>query len=959
MYCFLYPYILDIVRSAFISAVIGSGLRSDSGTVLLMKMIVSISTVLLPTILMGGTLPVLVKFISRRIEESGKNVAVLYFLNSFGAVVGSVLGGFFMVRIVGLQATIFSAASLDLIVGLSSLALLRIVHKIPAFDISEAKSEVSYPSYIFTNSQIRVAVLIAGLSGLAAMIYEVAWVRMLIPVLGSSTYSFSLMLVAFISGITAGSWLFSVIHRKIRNLFGFLVICQLGIVLAMVVTLPLYGRIPYYFWHTANILSRSDVTYPIYLSIQFSFGFIIMFIPTLFMGMTLPVASRIASRDIKVLGSSVGNVFSVNTIGTVIGSLAAGLLLIPAIGVKSSIEVAIMINLLCGLVILYYDSIRRRIPKTMYGSVAIAAVTIYYLAAPNWNYSINLTSVFRHINRNVEIPSSYAHFQSQLIPREIHYYKEGASATVAVVGSEKNESILIVNGKPDASSSGDMPTQVLLGQIPMFLNPDALDVAVIGFGSGVTIGSVLTHDVRSVDAIEISPEVIEASKHFESVNNKPLDDPRTNLYIDDALSFFKLSNKEYDVIISEPSNPWIAGIGNLYTIEFFELVKGRLRDGGLMVQWFHTYEMNDQTLQLVLRTFVSVFPYVSVWQTLGTDIVIVGSNENVQPDFQKMRNKFQGQSIADDLNRIDIYDTATLLSTQIMTQVEIKDYTGEGVVNTENIPFLEYWAPRAFFINEGVRNYFQLDTRMHFTSNELYLNEYIEENGLLPEQQLNVAVYHAVLQRGNRMFGASLLLNYYESNPDDTKALDHLISVSQRMGRGDEALRYLEILHKRIPDDHSILARLAWKKFEIAKSKLNPLLDIDGSTYISMLNDASRMVQDTIDLYHAQIGDVYFYLNDYLNAHTYYRKSLEARSRYGSNGNIREDVLLVQIARSLYNIGRFQEAFQYAIQAIFANHRNTAAVELGHKIGMRLREDEKVNEPDGLISHKKEEKDYE
>lgn len=938
IYCFLYPFILDVVRSVFISTVISLGLRSDGGTVLFMKLIVSISTILLPTVLMGGTLPVLVKFISRRIEESGRNVAILYFLNSFGAVVGSVLAGFFMVRIIGLQATIFSAASLDLIVGISALLLLRIAQRIPEFDSQSNASDVQYPTYTFTDTQIRVAVLVAGLSGLAAMVYEVAWVRMLIPVLGSSTYSFSLMLVAFISGITVGSWLFSVIHHRIKNLFGFLVVCQLGIVLAMVLTLPQYGRIPFYFWHVAHVLSRSEITYPIYLSFQFAFGFIIMFIPTLFMGMTLPVVSRIASRDIKVLGSSVGNVFSVNTIGTVVGSLAAGLALIPLIGVKSTIEFAIAVNLLCGLAILYYDTVRRRLIKQVYAVGAFAAVILYFSVAPQWNYSVSLTSVFRQINRSAEPPSRYSEFLAQRIPRDIYYYKEGTTATVAVVGgSDERTRILIVNGKPDASNMGDMPTQVLDGQIPMMLHPGADSVLVIGLGSGVTAGSVLTHPIRHLDIVEISPEVVEASEHFNDVNNEPFQDPRTTVYIDDALSFMKLTRHKYDVIISVPSNPWIAGIGNLYTIEFFEEARKKMRPGGLMVQWFHTYEMDDETLQLVLRTFHSVFPHITVWQTLSTDIVIVGSEEKVVPDFNRMKERFTDEKIARDLARIDIFDLPTLLSIQIMTEKHVAEYAGEGLLNTENIPYLEYWAPRAFFVNRGVRSFFGSDQRMNFGANYLYLSDYVQEFGLTEHEQLNVGTYHALTGRGNNLFGLSLLKEYHRKHPDDAVVLDRLARATERLGRHEESLGYLRALYHERPADHSVIGRYAWKSFDVNRAQLNPFLKNSPDEYISMLNRARMMAEDTVDTYPARIGDIYYYIDDYETAYKYYSQSLDIRARFGSGGGVREDLLFLQMARSLYQLERYQEAYGYVIQAIMANYRNQNAVDLGHRIGLQLR----------------------
>ncbi|MBI3578499.1 MAG: fused MFS/spermidine synthase, partial [Ignavibacteriales bacterium] len=268
VYCFLYPQLLNVLKNVFVSVVLSLNLPSDSTQVLAFKLIVSLLTLLFPTILMGGTLPVLVRFISERIEDAGKNVATLYFLNSFGAVGGSLLAGFFFVPLTGLKATIYSAAVVNILIGLAALLLARL-----RFEQAQ-ESPVTEEQTIteFNSTEVTIAVAVAGLSGLASMIYEVSWVRLLIPVLGSSTYSYSLMLVAFIAGITIGSWIVSIGFEKIKNVFGFLALCQLGVGLTLAVTLPLYGRIPYYFWHIASSLARSETTYPVYLTIQFLVG---------------------------------------------------------------------------------------------------------------------------------------------------------------------------------------------------------------------------------------------------------------------------------------------------------------------------------------------------------------------------------------------------------------------------------------------------------------------------------------------------------------------------------------------------------------------------------------------------------------------------------------------------------------------------------------------------------------
>lgn len=644
IYCLLYPWFLSLLEGLFLQTVHTMNLPSDGSTVLVLKFLTSLATLLLPTILMGGTLPILVRFLSQTIEDSGKNVATLYFLNSFGAVAGSLICGFFLIPAVGLSTSIYSVSVINIAVALIALGLSRGQAVEPA---PVEPAEAIQPEH--TERQVSLAILTAGTSGFAAMVYEVTWVRLLIPILGSSTYSYTLMLVGFITGITVGSWIVSVFIHRIKNLFVFLAYCQLGVGLSMIAALPLYGRIPYYFWLVRSTLVQNESTYPIFLSIQFLFGFALMIIPTMFLGMTLPVASRIASRELKFLGRAVGNVFSINTLGTVVGSLMAGLVLIPLIGIRHAIEIGVAINLVVGMVLLLLDTGTNSARKSVLIGTSLTVLLAYFAVVPKWSQSVMTSGVFRNIGKGSLSARNFEEFQRASQAQRVVYYREGTTATVAVAEEGKEtelQHILIINGKADASSKGDLPTQIFLGQLPMMLHPQADTVLVIGLGSGVTLGSILTHPVGLVECVEISPEVIEASTYFEDVNYRPFSDHRTRLYIDDALTFLKLTRRSYDVVVSEPSNPWIAGIGNLFTKEFFEHCRTRLNPRGLMVQWFHLYEMDDLTFDMVLRTFQSVFPRVTIWESLRRDVILIGSNADLSLNPDLLRRKLGSDRIS-------------------------------------------------------------------------------------------------------------------------------------------------------------------------------------------------------------------------------------------------------------------------------------------------------------------------
>ena len=924
LYCVMYPWFMTIVKNLFVISVHALHLASDGSAVLFLKLVISVLTLLLPTILMGGTLPVLVRFLTHNVEESGKNVATLYFLNSFGAVIGSLLGGFFLVPMAGLHLTVVSAGVINILIAVAAFVLGTQKQLAGSEDEQTMASELP-PS---SDLHVLLAVTVAGVSGLAAMIYEVAWVRLLIPVIGSSTYSYTLMLVAFIAGITIGSWIVSIFIRRWKNLFAVLALCQLLIGVSMALMLPLYGRVPYYFWHVGTIITRSDTTYPLFLILQFIIGLSIMIIPTIFLGMSLPLASRIAARSVQVLGKTVGTVFSVNTVGTVFGSLAAGLVLIPLIGVRHAIEVGLVLNIACGVLLTVVDTGQSKLRRGIVVVLATLLASLTFVFGSNWNQMVTLSGVFRQFGANHQPPSSYAEFVQISRFQNVLYYKEGASATVGVVSSPSGngtQNVLIINGKADASSVGDLPTQVLLGQVPAMLHPHPDTVLVIGFGSGVTAGSVLTHPVKRVECVEISPEVIAASRFFEHVNNKPLEDPRTKLFIDDALSFLKLSETNYDVVISEPSNPWIAGIGNLYTTEFFETCKKKLHPKGLMVQWFHLYEIDDVTFKLVVRTFRSVFPHVIVWQSLTPDLLLIGSKDSVKLDEATLREKLSIPGVKKDLDRIQIPDVATFLSLQMISEGPVREYASAGPFNTEDKPLLEYWAPKAFYASRGANEINRFDERLPFGRSDLFLDQLTKKRPLTDEERLHIGLLHSEFGRGNLSVGYSVLKSYLDLHPKDEHALVVLAGLSERLGRREEQMQLLARAIEVTPNDPALLEQYAWGSFMRDRSVATPFGPFDPSTSEKLLKRCVELTGDTVDYYRVKLADLYYGIQQFQPAFDSYRKALQLREKFDPDVRVHQDVLLLQLARCYRRLGDPGNALGYALQAVNANPTNEEA----------------------------------
>jgi spermidine synthase len=941
LYCLLYPSLLEAVQYAFVSSATSLSLEPGSFGLLLLKLAASIFTLLFPTILMGGTLPTLVRFATGRIEESGRMVAALYFLNSLGAVVGTCLGGFFFIRILGLHTTMYATASVSVFIGVAVLILGRI----RVIEGEEPADAETGPDRHYSVREARVAIAVAGLSGAAAMIYEVTWVRLLIPILGSSTYSFSLMLVGVIAGITLGSLIVTSLRPASIGRFRLLAWCQFAVAVTLLVGIPLYSRLPYVFWTVGHMLVRSDGTYGIFLVMQFVFCVMIVLLPTTFLGMSLPIAARIAARSVKGLGRTVGTVFAVNTVGTVVGSLLAGFVLIPLIGVKHAIEAGIAVNLAAGGFVLATDASLSARKKGVVGGLLAAGVIVYAVAVPAWGEGTMLSGVFRQVNANVAAPENYGQFREMADHMRVLYYREGASANVGVIEGESHgvlQRILIINGKADASSASDLPTQVLLGQLPMLLHPHPSSALVIGLGSGVTAGSVLRHPVERVDCVEISQEVLDASALFDSVSGAPLRDPRLTVTIEDATAFLNLTPHRYDVVISEPSNPWVAGVGNLYTTEFFNACKARMNRGGLMVQWFHLYEMDDDLFRLVLRTFRASFASVSVWQSMSSDVILVGSDESTAWDESRVKSLLARPAVASDLGRIGLADVACLLSMQIMSDASLSEYAGGGPLNSQFHPVLEYDAPRAFFVNRGVSSILKADERMNFGSSRSLLNARRLSGNLRDEELRAVGILHTGVNRGNMLLGYSVLRNYLERHPKDMEVLQSLADASDRLRRVEDQIDYLKDMSALRPHDMDLLAQYSWLRFTYERTRANALTGFDVEQFVLPIRRCIAAVRDTVDRYRVTLADMYYSVQAYRRAADQYARAIQIRGLYPGDAGIQDDVLLLQLARCLHQMGETQRALGYALQATQLNSRNREAVDFIYDIwvgGQRMRVD--------------------
>ena len=700
VFALIFPGYYELVHGAFLGLVRAG---APTGVIrLAMQFAFAGITILLPTVLMGATLPALTKFVTRSLSQLRGRVAALYAINSSGAVVGTVAADWWWIPRLGLEATVYIGSAMSLGIGVLALVISRASERGEEAPVEEAPAATDER---FTPVELRLALVGIGLSGFVAMVYEIAWTRLLGLAMGASTHAYSLMLATFISGIAVGGWIISRWRRQANTLVAF-GIAELALAATLFASIWFYDLLPLWFVKLGNLLARGQPgAYVLYELCQALICFAVMFIPAVCLGTTLPLASRVATAALSVTGRSVGKVFAVNTIGTVLGAVLGGLVFLPYFGLAHTFAIGIALNALIGTAIL----VQRFPARRFVWAVPAVVLVLSFLGAaslePRWRRAF----AFGMWRAGVA-PPTVATYREMISRLDLRYHRDGAGSTVAVIADQlangREQLSLTVNGKTDATSVGDMSTQVLTGQIPLMLSPNASDVLVVGIGSGVTVGAALCHPgITNVDVVEISPEVaFVARKFFGFVNNHALDDPRVHLAVEDAKTFLRATPNRYDVIITEPSNPWMAGVAAVFSHEYYQDCRDALKPGGIVAQWLQVYETNDRIVDMVVNTFSSVFPFVGIWQVGAGDLLLVGSMTPKRPDLPTFRERFEDPIVRADLARVGVQHLEPLLMQELIPHGDgafLPEVDPETPIHSDFKPVLEYAAQQAFFQRDG------------------------------------------------------------------------------------------------------------------------------------------------------------------------------------------------------------------------------------------------------------------
>lgn len=720
-YCLLLPFFLQLAGIGYVS--LANHFFGYYWIRLLLRFALAVSVVFIPAFLMGGTLPVLARHIIGRVEDTRRQVASLYALNSLGAVLGAGCAGFLMLPLYGIYpslviASVLNFAAAALVYGQAKRKILPAVEFRSGSNRQKAKDKPRQPDPTLHSYRPEVYVATLGalaLSGFAAMGYEVIFIRIIALSFGSSAYSFTVMLMCFITGIAVGSTIVS--RFSIERPLWLLAASQLAVVVSLLLATPLVSRLPYLIALLRIELIDVRLGFEYYQLGKAFLCLAVLMLPTTCLGFSFPVVAQIQARHSQQIGTRVGSTYAWNTLGNVLGVVVTSLVLLPGLGLLGSFHANLALNFSAGLALLLVARegfVGRRVAV----GVAAGVVVIFYLATgTGWLDSINLARNHLRLRSGPKTSlgqkararhpaSSFEAWKRTYVARETEmkyfFFDEDEHNSVLVSGNDKNIQ-LCVNGKPDAATRvQDLDTQLLLAHAPLFLAPQARTILVIGHGSGITAGSALRHPIERADIVEISRAVLNADFLFWKANYGVLGDPRVQTYLDDGQSFLRTSPNTYDVIISEPSNPWIAGIGGLFTKEFFKAVRSKLNTGGVFTLWFHAYEQSNSAVALVFRTLATVFPHVMVFGDNDlSNLIAVASSEKIRPDFAIMEQRYKEIAIRNDLARIGVPNLAGLLSHHRISQNRFSAMLDSGPVNTVGHERLEYIAPRSFFLGES------------------------------------------------------------------------------------------------------------------------------------------------------------------------------------------------------------------------------------------------------------------
>ncbi|MDT8335827.1 MAG: hypothetical protein RQ753_09010, partial [Desulfurivibrionaceae bacterium] len=737
LYGVAFPFLFAGVERLF--PAMAAGMTPGAPALVVLKILSAVLLIAFPSVAMGGTLPVLTRYLTGSRIFLRRNIALLYGFNSLGAVLGVLAGGFYLVHRYGMASSMVYTGLIGILLGLAALGGARLIARYGAVftepvavDLPRRRTEERLDRQVYHPYAVRRAVVAAGLSGFVAMALQVAWLRYFGVVLGATHSAFTIVVAAFIFGIGLGSLLVGT--RMIGRL-------PLPTVLAgafalnaafMGFGLLFYARAPFEIGRALSIFAATPLAWLPYEVMKFTICFVLMLPSSLAAGMIPPICVRIAGRAEEHIGRDVALVYTVNTLGALLGTAATSQGLFRLLPLPYTLQFILFAYI--GWAVFLAFILEEKGRKRIFALLAVVVVSHLFLWRPWPPHHLYVNQL--RFGRNP--PLTYDEFLRDQRRAVVVSEKQGPDVQVAVIDTMRGEDsyrTMYINGKPDASNDPtgpDLVTEILLARLPLLLHPNPGKVFVLGVGSGITSGEALNHPgVGRVVTVELAREVFEAAKYFAADNGRFWENSRHRMVIEDGKTFLQLSKEKFDVIALEPTNIWQEGMAGLFSEEFFRLARARLAEGGVMAQWLHTYKVDNRTLNIVLKTFSRVFPDAAIFEMESGDILLLGFDNKWRFDPMAMEHDFFRPEIYRSLRKIGITSPAALLLREIMGREDFRAYTRvlSVPVNTDNFPVLEQAAEYGRFIGRSATLLPGHDSRLDPDNADLLFTEYSRRLG--------------------------------------------------------------------------------------------------------------------------------------------------------------------------------------------------------------------------------------
>jgi spermidine synthase len=761
IYALLFPSLLDLCESIYIALTRAAGLNLYISS--LLRFVVSFSLLLIPTTLMGGTLPVLSKYYVRNLGRLGNNMGLLYGVNNLGALLGCFLSSFILIRLIGLSGNIAIAATFNIFcAGIVFLVRYRYPHHpVSVTNIQEAVKNQSGVQQQYPRFVVRLVLWVFAIEGFTTLAYEVIWTRILIGVsFDRSAYFYATVILAFIFGLSFGSFIVSRFVDKTKNLVFLLgwIEILVGVIACgiLILFVPVSGYLhairPLYTEPWLTSMGKEYLTF-----------FVLMIGPATLMGMTFPIVAKIYTTNMDKLGGKLGVIGFFDTVGSIAGSFAAGFLLIPFLGVVNATIFTAAINIVIGIALVLLNPLSDIKIKTWSLAGMTGALLVIAFFIPQQNY--------------------FKYWQTQEPGDRLLFYKEGLGSTVAVPENFNGIKELVIDGAVTAIAEyGDIRVHKLLAYLPYLFVEEPRNALVVGFGMGITTQSLVQDSMEEVTVVEINTEIIDGSaQQFAGENKNVLDEAGLNVVIEDGRSYMAMSDKKYDIITTNAVHPRLSI--NIYTKEFYELSKNKLTENGVMCQWLATNWLSEYEYKMLVRSFIEVFPNSTLWVLNIGHVLIVGTPAPLKIDFLTLRQRMNQGKVKDNLAEVHLDNIYALLALYATGPEQLQRYTDGIPANTDNYPLPEfskyiYPTPNLEIADEIIR--YKKDT-----------NEIV--TGL-------TAADHEILQRfidAERNFFKARYASFKSPDSDYTKLLEKAVELNPDNYAYQHSLgdRYVETRH--------------------------------------------------------------------------------------------------------------------------------------------------------------------